>query len=97
MKKTVLVLAICLCASFAFAGQLEDLQGKYQLVLQELQQNLQTQQMLLNGFKMSNPTYMSLVKQQNKLQKQGKDLMKKIQEFNEPPPAPPAPQEDVGE
>jgi hypothetical protein len=105
MKILVVVFVVLLSVSVAFAGEYEQLQAQYQSVLQQLQENMNTQQMLLNGFKLSNSTYMGLVKAQQKLQKRGKAIAEKLNKLENPPKpeAPAAPEvppdatDEVGE
>ena len=95
MKSILAVVFLVLFAvsTLAFAGEMEDLQSDYNKTLQALSKNIETQQMLMEGFKASNPTYRALVDQQQRLQKSAQDLAKKMQALQNPPEEPEAPEE----
>lgn len=96
MKKilAVLVVLVFLSPAVLFAADdVEKLKADYQEVVKEFGGNLQTQQLLVEGFKQTNATYQALVARQLKLQKMAKNLADKIQKMEAPSPdAPEAPE-----
>ena len=81
----VVVLAFFAVSSLAFADEAEDLRTQYQSVLSALADNINSQKLLIEGFKSTNSTYRSLVQQQTKLQKRGQALFEKLKALENPP------------
>jgi len=87
MKKVFIVLVLSFALiGFAYAtDDLEKLKTDYQNVVNSFTDNLNSQRLLVEGFKTTNSTYRALVAAQIKLQKQAKALDEKIKELETPP------------
>lgn len=67
------------------ADDLDKLKADYQNIVNSFTDNLNSQRLLVEGFKSTNSTYQALVAAQVKLQKKAKALADKIKELETPP------------
>ena len=97
MKRILAVLFVTIMltgVSFA-ADDIEKLRAEYQEIVATFQNNVETQSLLVEGFKSMNITYQAIVAQQLKLQEMAKVVAGKIQKL-EAVVAPAEPVEDGG-
>ena len=97
MKRILAVLFVTIMltgVSFA-ADDIEKLRAEYQEIVATFQNNVETQSLLVEGFKSMNITYQAIVAQQLKLQEMAKVVAEKIQKL-EAVVAPAEPVEDGG-
>jgi hypothetical protein len=92
MKKILGVLAflfVVIGIVFAFSfiangAEIDDLTANYQQVVDRFAQNAGTMNLLVEGFKSTNPTFQRLMTEQGELQQMAKDLAVKIKALETP-------------
>ncbi len=95
----LLVAVMFFGANIAFAGELEDAKADQQKVITAYNVNANTQQLMLEGFKVSNIHYQALEKEQASLRELAKKLEVAIKALEAPPvedAVPAEPSEDGG-
>ena len=89
MKYFVIFAVSLMALAPAFADELEDTKAQYQQIVNSFTDNLNTQRLLVEGFKASNATFQALIKEQGKLQKQAQKLAGVIKKLEAPVSAEP--------
>jgi len=87
MKKVLTILLVTfMLLGFAYASDdLAKLKADLQSLVNSYNDNANSQQLLIEGFKATNSTYQALVNAQTKLQKQAQVISGKIQKLETPP------------
>jgi hypothetical protein len=85
MKRiTVIFLIALLCAIPAIGAEIDDLKADYAKVVAQFNANAVALNLLVEGFKASNPTFLRLVEEQGKLEKMGNDIAVKVKALETP-------------
>jgi len=89
MKKILAVLLVTfMFAGGTIAGEIEDLRSDYKQVVDAFAQNAVTLNLLVEGFKSTNPTFKRILAEQVELQGMANKLAVRIGELEKPPVEP---------
>ena len=81
MKYLRVLLVTFMLLGVAHATELEQSKAEYQNIVSAFTDNVNSQKLLLEGFKITNSTYRALVKEQARLQELAQNLAEKIKEL----------------